>query len=73
MGHFLKWVTLAGIIALGDFQIVKVECFLRTNCSIIYVKNVGCGRKKLEEIQKEVVSSQSNNVSYPFGIMYMLN
>lgn len=22
MGHLLKWVTLAGIIALGDFQIV---------------------------------------------------
>lgn len=22
MGHLLKWVTLAGITALGDFQIV---------------------------------------------------
>lgn len=37
MGHLLKWVTLARIIALGDFQIVKVEFFLRISCTRIYV------------------------------------
>lgn len=37
MGHLLKWVTLAKIIALGDFQIVEVEFFLRTNWTRIYM------------------------------------
>lgn len=37
MGHPFKWVTLARIIALSDFQIVRVELFLRTNCTIIYI------------------------------------
>lgn len=31
MGHLLKWVTLVRIVALGDFEIVKVEFFLRTD------------------------------------------
>lgn len=37
MGHLFKWVTLARIIALSDFQIVRVEFFLRTNWTIIYI------------------------------------
>lgn len=36
MGHLSKWVTLAKIIALGDFQTEKVELFLRTNYTRIY-------------------------------------
>lgn len=41
MGHLLKWVTLARIIVLGDFQIVKVEFFLRTNCTRVYITEHG--------------------------------
>lgn len=29
MGHLLKWVTLAGIIALGDFHTVKGKVLFR--------------------------------------------
>lgn len=56
MGHLFKWVTLARIIAPSDFQIVRVEFFLRTNCTLIYISEHRMHRKKLGAIPKETLS-----------------
>lgn len=53
MGHLLKWVTLARVIALGDFQIVQGEFLLRAGCRRIYMKQDAVVET---EIQKEMVS-----------------
>lgn len=57
MGHLLKWVTLAGIIALDDFQIVGRVLSEDQLLHNLHNRILGCYRKKLGEIQKEVVSS----------------
>lgn len=70
MGHLLKWVTLAKIIALGDFQSVKVEFFLRISCTRIYVtKQDMVVERKWEKFRKEW--SQSNKV-YPIFLEFCI-
>jgi len=53
MGHLLKWVTLAGITALGDFQMVGGVLSEDQLLHNLHNRTLGCCRKKLGEIQKK--------------------